>query len=139
MKTNQFLLAAAQAALVLSLAACAGTGRNEPNGGEFATLSPAEIRDENRLGPQLKPRATAIETRVRQSEVVVSRAPSATSEEDLRRLRGGRERSTTTSTSSTKIGPNGAVKSKSSDSEVVNTVTETVVEMSPVAAGNEDF
>ncbi len=139
MKNTRFLFVAAQAALTLSLTGCAATDQNALNGNEVSILGPAQTFDEGLRGSRPSPRATAIETLVTQSEVVASREPSATSEEDLRRLRGGRERSTTMSNSSTKIGPNRMVKSNSSDTEVVNTVTETVVEMTPVAAGNEDF
>lgn len=105
MKTKRFFFAAAQAALVLSLTACAGPRESY----EF------------------------------DGDEVAYRGPSATSDEDLRELRSGRERTATTSSSSTQVNRSGKVKSKSSDTEVVDTVTETVVEMAPVAAGNEDF
>ena len=109
MKTNRLFFAAAQAALVLSLTACAG------------------------------PRTIARQSYDYDGDEVAYRGPAATSDEDLRELRSGRERTTTTSSSSTQVNRSGKVKSKSSDTEVVDTVTETVVEMTPVAAGNEDF
>jgi hypothetical protein len=103
------LFLAAHAALALSLTACAG------------------------------PRVVAREYSDYDGDEVAYRGPAATSDEDLRELRGGRERTTSTSSSSTLVNRSGKVKSKSSDTEVVDTVTETVVEMTPVAAGNEDF
>jgi hypothetical protein len=109
MKTNRLFFAAAQAALVLSLTACAG------------------------------PRTVAGESYSYDGASVAARGPAATSDEDLRELRSGRERTTSTSSSSTLVNRSGKVKSKSSDTEVVDTVTETIVEMTPVAAGNEDF
>lgn len=109
MKTNRFLVATAHVALVLSLTACAG------------------------------PRVVAREYSDYDGEEVAYRGPAATSDEDLRELRGGRERTAATSSSSTQVNRSGKVKAKSTDTEVIDTVTETVVEMTPVAAGNEDF
>lgn len=103
------LFFAAHAALSLSLTACAGT------------------------------RVVAREYSDYDGQEVAYRGPAATSDEDLRELRGGRERSTTTSSSSTQVNRSGKVKAQSSDTEVIDTVTETVVEMSPVAAGDEGF
>jgi hypothetical protein len=103
------LFLAAHAALALSLTACAG------------------------------PRTIARESYDYDGDEVAYRGPAATSDEDLREFRGGRERATTTSSSSTQVNRSGKVKAKSTDTEVVDTVTETVVEMTPVAAGNEDF
>lgn len=85
------------------------------------------------------PRTVARESYSYDGATVAARGPAATSDEDLRRLRGGRERSTTTSSSTTQVNRSGKVKSQSSDTEVIDTITETVVEMAPVAAGNEDF
>ena len=109
MKANRLFLVTAQAALVLSLTACAG------------------------------PRTIARESYDYDGDEVAYRGPAATSDEDLRELRGGRERTATTSSSSTQVNRSGKVKAKSTDTEVIDTVTETVVEMTPVAAGNEDF
>lgn len=85
------------------------------------------------------PRVVAREYSDYDGEEVAYRGPAATSDEDLRELRGGRERTAATSSSSTQVNRSGKVKAKSTDTEVINTVTETVVEMTPVAAGNEDF
>ena len=109
MKTSTLILVVLQAPLLFSLAACAG------------------------------PRTIARQSYDYDGDEVAYRGPAATSDEDLRQLRSGRERTTTTSSSNTQVNRSGKVKSKSSDTEVVDTVTETVVEMSPVAAGNEDF
>jgi hypothetical protein len=109
MKTNRLFFAAAQASLVLSLTACAG------------------------------PRTIARESYDYDGEEVAYRGPAATSDEDLRELRGGRERTATTSSSSTQVNRSGKVKAKSTDTEVIDTVTETVVEMTPVASGDEGF
>ncbi len=103
------LFLATHAALALSLTACAG------------------------------PRTIARESYDYDGDEVAYRGPAATSDEDLRELRGSRERTTTTSSSSTQVNRSGKVKAKSTDTEVIDTVTETVVEMTPVAAGNEDF
>ncbi len=103
------LFLAAHAALALSLTACAG------------------------------PRVVAREHSDYDGEEVASRGPAATSDEDLRELRGGRERTATTSSSSTQVNRSGKVKAKSTDTEVIDTVTETVVEMTPVASGDEGF
>ena len=85
------------------------------------------------------PRVVARESSNYDGEEVAYRGPAAPSDEDLRELRGGRERTATTSSSSTQVNRSGKVKAKSTDTEVIDTVTETVVEMAPVAAGNEDF
>jgi hypothetical protein len=110
MKTRHLLITAVQAAAALSLAACASN-----------------------------PRTVARESSDYDGELVSSRGPSATSDEDLRQLRGGREQTQATSSSTTQVDRAGKVKVRSSDTEVIDTVTETVVEMTPVAAGNEDF
>jgi hypothetical protein len=110
MKTPTCLLRLVPAALCLLLAACASN-----------------------------PRTVARESYAYQGDQTVARGPAPTSDEDLRRLRGGRERSTATSSSSTQVNRSGQVKAKSSDTEVIDTITETVVEMTPVASGDAGF
>jgi len=110
MKTPAFLIRLAPAALCLSLVACASN-----------------------------PRTVARESYAYQGAQTVARGPAPTSDEDLRALRSGRERSTTTSSSSTQVNRSGKVKAKSSDTEVIDTITETVVEMTPVASGDAGF
>lgn len=109
MNAYKLAVTAVQAAGILTLSACAG------------------------------PRTIAREAYDYDGSDVAYRGSAATSDEDLHELRGGRESSQTTASSTTKVNRSGKVKSRSSDTEVVNTVTETVVEMSPMASGDEDL
>jgi hypothetical protein len=110
MKTPAFLLRLVPAALCLSLVACASN-----------------------------PRTVARESYAYQGAQTVARGPAPTSDEDLRALRSGRERTTTTSSSSAQVNRSGQVKAQSSDTEVIDTITETVVERTPVASGDAGF
>ena len=145
MKTRHLLITAVQAAAALSLAACASNPRtvaresSDYDGELVSSRGPSATSDEDlrqlRGGREQTQTTSSSTTR----ELVSSRGPSATSDEDLRQLRGGREQTQTTSSSTTQVNRAGEVKARSSDTEVIDTVTETVVEMAPVADGNEDF
>jgi hypothetical protein len=84
-------------------------------------------------------RVVGREQSYQESSQVVSRGSASTSDEDLRELRGGRERLTSDSVSSTSVNRSGKVKAQSSDTEVIDSVSETVVDMVPVASGDESL
>lgn len=109
MNAYRLVFAAIQSAGILALSACAG------------------------------PRTIAREAYDYDGSEVAYRGSTPTSDEDLHELRGGRESSETTASSATKVNRSGKLKSRSSDTEVVNTVTDTVVEMAPIASGDEDL
>lgn len=110
MNSTKVLLLVCNAAVAVNLAACASS-----------------------------PRVVSREQNNYDEMQIVSRGSAPTSDEDLRALRDGRERQTAASSSSTSVNRSGKVKAQSSETEVVDTITETVVEMVPVASGDESL
>lgn len=108
MKLRSYLRATASTAVALSLVACAA-----------------------------RPDVVAREMAAQSGDEVVARGPAPTSDEDMHRLRGGRTDSQTTASSSSRTGEKVRPKAHTVERETVSTITDTVIETTPVAASNE--
>lgn len=108
MKFPQHLLIAANTIAVLSLVGCASN-----------------------------PRVVARETAADSISEVSARGPAPTSDEDIQRLRGGRTQSQTTASSSSRSGEKVRPRSHTTETETVSTITDTVIETTPVTAPDE--